>query len=53
MDKFTYRGSTLSRNGVIDDEVNTRLSKASVAFGRLYKNMWDRKGIKKETKIKV
>ena len=25
-----------------DDEVNARLDKASVAFGRLYKNLWDR-----------
>lgn len=36
MDKFTYLGITLSRNVVIDDEVNARLAKASVAFGRLF-----------------
>ena len=53
VDKFTYLGSTLSRNVVIDDEVNTRLSKASAAFGRLAKNVWDRKGITTQTKIKV
>ena len=51
--KFTYLGSTLSRNVVIDDEVNARLAKASAAFGRLYKNVWNRRGITTVTKIKV
>ena len=53
VDKFTYLGSTLSRNVVIDDEVNARLAKASVAFGRLYDNVWNRRGITTETKLKV
>ena len=53
VDKFTYLGSTLSRNVVIDDEVNARLAKASAAFGRLHKNMWKRRGITLETKIKI
>ena len=53
VDKFTYLGSTLSRNVVIDDEVNARLAKASAAFGRLHKNVWNRRGITLETKIKV
>uniref|UniRef100_A0A0L8GS27 C2H2-type domain-containing protein n=1 Tax=Octopus bimaculoides TaxID=37653 RepID=A0A0L8GS27_OCTBM len=51
--KFTYLSSTLSRNVVIDDEINTRLAKASAAFGRLHKNVWDRRGITSMTKIKV
>lgn len=38
---------------MIDDSMNARLTKASVAFVRLYKNVWDRKGIKTDTKIKV
>ena len=53
VDKFTYLGSTLSRNVVIDDEVTARLAKASAAFGRLHKNVWDRRGITLETKLKV
>ena len=53
VDKFTYLGSTLSRNVLIDDEVNARLAKASFAFGRLYKNVWNKRGITTETKIKV
>ena len=53
VDKFTDLGITLSRTFVIDDEINTRLAKASAAFGRLHKNVWDRRGITTETKIKV
>ena len=41
VDKFTYLGSTLSRNVVIDDEVDARLAKAKSAFGRLSKNVWN------------
>ena len=53
VDKFTYLGSTLSRNVVIDDEIAARLAKANSAFGRLRKSVWDRRGITVETKIKV
>ena len=42
VDKFTYLGSRLSRNIVIDDEVNARLAKASATFCRLHKNVWNR-----------
>ena len=49
----TYLGSTLSRNVVIDDEVNARLAKVSSAFGRLYKNVWNRRGITTDTKVRV
>ncbi len=53
VEKFTYLGSTLSKNVVIDDEVNARLAKASAVFGRLTKSVWKRRGITIETKIKV
>ena len=53
MDKFTYLGSTLLRNIVIDNEVNARLAKARAAFGRLHKYVLNRRGITLETKIKV
>lgn len=53
VDKLRYLSSTLSRNVVIDDEVNTRLAKATAAFGRLQQNVWNRRGITKKTKIKV
>ena len=53
VDKFTYLGSTLSRNATIDDEVQCRLGKASAAFGRLSQQVWNRRGIRLETKLKV
>ena len=53
VDNFTYLGSTLSRTTNIDAEVNNRISKASSAFGRLRKTVWERRGIKLSTKIKV
>ena len=48
-----YLGSTLSREANIDVEVNNRLSKASSAFGRLRKKVWERRGISQDTKLKV
>ena len=53
MDKFTYLGSTLSRNVLIDDEIAARLAKANSAVGRLRKSVWDCRGITVETKIKA
>lgn len=53
VDRFTYLGSTLSQAVHIDDEVYTRIAKASVAFGRLRSNVWDRRGIRLATKLKV
>ena len=52
-DKFTYLESTLSRAVHIDDEVTARTAKASVAFGRLRTNVWERNGIRLDTKLKV
>ena len=53
VDKFTYLGSTLSRVEHIDDEVNARIANASAAFGRLRGSIWDRSGIRLDTKLKV
>ena len=53
VDKFTYLGSTLSRVIHIDDEINARIAKASAAFGRLRGIIWDRSGIRLDTKLKV
>ena len=54
VDKFTYLGSTLSRVvHIVDDEVNARIAKASAAFGRLRGSIWDRSGIRLDTKLKV
>ena len=53
VDKFTYLGSTLSRVVHTDDELNARIAKASAAFGRLRGSVWDRSGIRLDTKLKV
>ena len=54
VDKFTYLGSTLSGVVHIDDEVNARIAKANAnAFGRLRGSIWDRSGIRLDTKLKV
>ena len=53
VDNFTYRGSTLSGVMHIDDDVNARIAKASAAFGRLPGSVWDRSGIRLDTKLKV
>ena len=52
-DKFTYIGSTLSRVVHIDDKVNARIAKASAAFVRLRGSVWDRSGIRLDTKLKI
>ena len=36
VDKFTYNGCALSRNVVINDELNARLAKERAAFGSSY-----------------
>ena len=33
--EFTYVGSTISSNGCTNDEIETRVAKASPSFGRL------------------
>ena len=53
VDKFTYLGSTLSRDVSVDAEVNNRIAKASAAFGRLRGNVWERRGLSLTTKLKV
>ena len=53
VDKFTYLGSTLSRAVHIDDEVKARTAKVSVGFGRLRTHVWERNGIRLDTKLKV
>ena len=53
VDRFTYLGRTLSRAIRIGGEVDMRIARASAAFGRLRSNVWERRGISLETKVKV
>ena len=53
VDNFNYLGSTLSRRTYIDDEIKNRIPKASSAFGKLRKKVWERRGISQSTRVKV
>ena len=53
VEKSPYLGNTISRHINIDEEVTCRIAKASSAFGRLWSNVWDRRGISLTTKMKV
>ena len=53
VDKFTYLGSCLSSANSLDDELSSRLAKASSSFGRLTDRVWNERGLKLETKIAV
>nr|VZI38232.1 unnamed protein product [Spirometra erinaceieuropaei] len=50
---FPNLGSTLSRNTKIDDEVANKISKASLAFGRLQNTVWNRHGLQLNTELKM
>ena len=43
----------MSSDARIDKEVDNRLAKASSAFGRLHKRVWNNKNMKTQTKISV
>ena len=53
VDQFTYLGSTLNRFCTLDNEVFTRIQKATDAFRALEDRMWNKHSIKQTTKIKV
>ena len=51
--QFAYLRCTISSDDKIDREVDNRLAKANIVFGRLYKSVWNSKHLKKGTKISV
>ena len=53
VDNFKYLGSTIAADARLDKEIESRLSKANKAFGRLTKRVWKNKNLKKHTKVKV
>ena len=53
VDKFTYLGSTISQNALIDDEISARIGKASGSFGKLTKRLWSERGVRLATKVNV
>ena len=51
--QFTYLGSVISNDASISKDIDNRLSKASSAFGRLRKRVWDNHSLRLTTKIQV
>nr|XP_014347725.1 PREDICTED: uncharacterized protein LOC106704677 [Latimeria chalumnae] len=52
VDKFTYLGSTMSRN-VLLDKVSHRIAKATSVFGSFRDELWNKRGIQLSTKLQV
>ena len=50
---FTYLGSILSNDALLDKEISARIRKASCSFGRLYGRVLNERGIKTSTNVKV
>ena len=48
-ERFTYLGNSLSNDGQLDHEIDSRIAKASVAFGRLYPRVWSSQNLKLST----
>lgn len=53
VDQFTYLGCTVSADTCLDSEIHNRINKASSAFGRLRKRVFDNKNLKISTKVAV
>ena len=51
--QFKYLGSTISNNNKLDDELRSRMAKASAMFGRLPERVWDNKHLTIKTKAAV
>ena len=43
----------LANDALIDKKVENRISRASTSFGRLYSRVWNQKGLRLQTKLKV
>lgn len=51
--QFTYLGCTITSDAKIERDIDSRLAKASSAFGRLYTRVWSNGHIKRATKVSV
>jgi hypothetical protein len=52
-ENFCYLGSVLNRNVSLEKEIESRLGKASAAFGSLRSRLWNDHGIRLDTKLAV
>ena len=50
---FKYLGSTVTADNRADREIACRIQSASASFGKLEKKLWNRPGIRLDTKCKV
>ena len=50
---FKYLGSMVSSNASHDAEITARIARATSAFGRLTKRLWNNRNIRVDTKISV
>ena len=50
---FKYLGGIISNDASIDAEITSRISRATVAFGRLTKRLWLNRNVRFSTKISV
>ena len=53
VEHFTYLGSTISSNLLLDTEISIRIGKASSAMARLAKRVWDNTMLTLLTKLAV
>ena len=51
--KLTYLGSAQTSSANIDAVATHRIARANTAFGRLKDKVWERRGLRIETKLKV
>ncbi len=50
---FTYLGSAITDDTKLDAEIQTRMSKAAAAFGRLRTRLWDNNNVRAKVKCRV
>ena len=53
VESFTYLGCNIARDQKPDSEINTRLSKAAIAFNMLRHVMWSRKTVSIKSRLRV
>ena len=51
--EFTYLGSTVTKDGRIDAEIQKRMAKASTSFGRLRQRLWNNHHVSIRVKGKI
>ena len=51
--EFIYLGSTIPSDGCIDDEIQSRIAKASASFGRLRQSLWNNHHVSMRVKGKI